>query len=71
MWEPTKEGTILGVQTLRPAVLTLALTSAGIGMFLAIVSMAEFPSERRLILELILIAPISFYAAARLKRLVR
>lgn len=71
MWEPTKEGTILGVQTLRPAVLTLALTSAGIGMFLAIVSMAEFPSERRFILELILIAPISFYAAARLKRLVR
>jgi hypothetical protein len=55
----------------RPAGQIIALASISLGLFLLIVSVAEFPSHRRLLLELTLISPLFLYAAESLRKLVR
>jgi len=55
----------------RPTGLVIALASVSLGLFLIIVSVAEFPSRRRRLLELTLLSPIFLYAAASLRKLVR
>ena len=51
--------------------LILALVAAFFGLFLFGVSLAEHPTERRYIMELVLISPVLLYALASLGKRAR
>lgn len=48
----------------RPTGFAIALMAASLGLFLMVASLAELASERRLIIELMLVVPILLYALA-------